>query len=128
MSELTIKELNKILSNLIKDGHGDKEFQIYYDSDCVYTTIPKKSRIYIFDNDIRFSDYEEPDLPENKTIEKILAENTEDNIVQIILNKRNRLIEDYDRAVRAGMPTGAIIGEIDIVEEILEEINVVVED
>ena len=45
--ELTIKELHEILSKLIEEGHGDKEFQMYYDSECVYTTIPVGSKIRI---------------------------------------------------------------------------------
>lgn len=57
MTELTISELHKILSELIKKGHGDKEFQIYYDAECVYTTITKGSKIRILENGVRFTDY-----------------------------------------------------------------------
>ena len=56
--QLTINELHKILTKLIEDGHGDKEFQIYYDSECVYTTIAKGSPIRVIGNGVRFTDYE----------------------------------------------------------------------
>lgn len=55
--QLTIKELEDILSGLIEEGHGDKEFQIYYDSECVYTTIPKGSKIQVLPDGVRFTDY-----------------------------------------------------------------------
>lgn len=58
MTELTISELSEILLKLIEQGHGDKEFQIYYDGEVVYTTIPKNSPIRIIGNGIRFTDYE----------------------------------------------------------------------
>ena len=57
MTEYKIKELYKILEALIKDGYGDKEFQIWYDSETVYTTIPKGSKIEIYSKGIRFTDY-----------------------------------------------------------------------
>ena len=57
MTELTISELYEILTDLIEDGHGDKEFQLYYDSECVYTTISKGSKIRILDDGVRFTDY-----------------------------------------------------------------------
>lgn len=59
MSEYTIRELYKLLSALIDDGYGDKEFQLYYDSETVYTTIPKGSRILIFNHAVRFTDYDD---------------------------------------------------------------------
>lgn len=55
--DLTIKELHEILSKLIEAGHGDKEFQLYYDGECVYTTIIKGSKIRILDDGVRFTDY-----------------------------------------------------------------------
>ena len=55
--DLTISQLHEILSELIKDGHGDKKFEIYYDGECVYTTIPKGSAIRFIDNGVRFTDY-----------------------------------------------------------------------
>ncbi len=72
MTELSIKELHVVLGELIKDGYGDKEFQLYYDSETVYTTIPKKSRIFIFKNGVRFSDYEE--CHKDRLIEGILED------------------------------------------------------
>lgn len=60
MSEqLTISDLHKILGKLIEKGHGDKEFQLYYDGECVYTSIPKDSPIRIFEDGVRFTDYEQ---------------------------------------------------------------------
>ena len=56
--DLTIKELHTILTDLIEKGHGDKEFQLYYDSEVVYTTIPKGSPIRFIGDGVRFTDYE----------------------------------------------------------------------
>ena len=58
MTDLTIKELHDILTKLINRGEGDKEFQILYDGECVYTTIPKDSKIRILDDGVRFTDYD----------------------------------------------------------------------
>lgn len=55
--EMTIRELKEKLDELIEQGHGDKEFQIYYDSECVYTTIPKDNPIRIMGDGVRFTDY-----------------------------------------------------------------------
>lgn len=74
MSQLSIKEMYQILGELIKDGYGDKQFQIYYDSETAYTTIPKKSRIFVFKQGIRFSDYAEPFIAKDRLIEGILEE------------------------------------------------------
>ena len=57
--QLKIHELHKILSELIADGYGDKEFQLWYDSETVYTTIPKGSRIIIMSKSVRFTDYDD---------------------------------------------------------------------
>ena len=54
-----IKELYKILGALIDDGYGNREFQLYYDSETVYTTIPKGSRILVLSKAIRFTDYDD---------------------------------------------------------------------
>ena len=67
-----IKELHQLLGDLIECGHGDKEFQMYYDSETVYTTIPKKSRILVFKKGIRFSDYEGYGRSKDGQIEEIL--------------------------------------------------------
>ena len=55
--DLTIKELHDILHELIEQGHGDKEFQLYYDSEVVYTTIEKGSPIRLIGDGVRFTDY-----------------------------------------------------------------------
>lgn len=57
MTDLTIKELKDILDDLIEQGYGDKEFQIFYDSETVYTSIPKDSKIRIEADGVRFTDY-----------------------------------------------------------------------
>ena len=53
-----IKELYKILGALIDDGYGNREFQLSYDGDLVYTTIPKGSRVLVLSKAIRFTDYD----------------------------------------------------------------------
>ena len=58
-NQYTIKELYKILGALIDDGYGNKEFQIYYDSETVYTTIPKGSKIELNNKGVRFTDYDD---------------------------------------------------------------------
>ena len=73
MADLKIKELHEILGELIADGYGDKKFEIFYDSETVYTSIPKKSRVLVFSNSIRFSDYEETHKPTDHLIEGILG-------------------------------------------------------
>lgn len=79
MKSLSIKELYIILKDLVECGHGDKEFQLYYDSDCVYTVIPKGSRVLMFKNGVRFSDYEGIiKLPKERTVEGILEKLNED--------------------------------------------------
>lgn len=70
--QVTIKELHQILGDLIEGGYGDKEFQLWYDSETVYTTIPKKSRIIVFKKGIRFSDYEGYGRSKDGQIEVIL--------------------------------------------------------
>ena len=61
MSEeyLSIQELYNILGELIEDGYGNKEFQIFYDSELVYTTIPKGSKIRLIGDGVRFTDYKD---------------------------------------------------------------------
>lgn len=86
MANLKIKELHKILGELIADGQGDKKFEIFYDSETVYTTIPKKSRILMFSNSIRFTDYEEEYKPKDHLIEGILEKL--DDADDVIINKK----------------------------------------
>ena len=57
MTDLTIKELHTILTELIEKGHGDSEFRLSYDSDCVYTTLPKSVDPLISFDYVTFSDY-----------------------------------------------------------------------
>lgn len=54
-----IKELYKILGALIDDGYGNREFQLSYDGDLVYTTIPRGSRVLVLSKAIRFTDYDD---------------------------------------------------------------------
>ena len=44
-------------------------------------------------------------------------------IKNILLNKKKDLECDYNRAAKAGMPTGGTIGELDTIEDILEEMG-----
>ena len=57
--ELTIKQLHTILGELIADGYGNRKFQLYYDSETTYTSIPKGSAIRLFSNAVRFTDYDD---------------------------------------------------------------------
>jgi len=57
--QYTIKELHKILGALIDDGYGNKEFQLYYDTETTYTTIPHGSRILVLSKAIRFTDHDD---------------------------------------------------------------------
>lgn len=57
--QLTISELHKILGELIKDGYGNREFQLWCDSETVYTTIPKGSAITLINKAVRFTDYDD---------------------------------------------------------------------
>ena len=54
-----IKELYKILGALIEDGYGNREFQVYYDNETAFTSIPKSSRILVLSKAIRFTDYDD---------------------------------------------------------------------
>lgn len=69
---LSIKELYAVLGELIEDGYGDKQFQMYYDNESKYTNIPIKSRIFVYNRAIRFSDYKESFIEKDRTIEGIL--------------------------------------------------------
>lgn len=57
--QLTIRQLHILLGELIADGYGDREFQLFYDSETVYTTIPKGSAITVMSKSIRFTDYDD---------------------------------------------------------------------
>ena len=69
---LSIKDLYTVLGELIADGYGDKQFQMYYDNESKYTNIPIKSRIFVYNRAIRFSDYKESFIEKDRTIEGIL--------------------------------------------------------
>lgn len=56
VEQYKIKELYNILGALIDDGYGNREFQLYYDSETAYTSIPKGSRILVLSKAIRFTD------------------------------------------------------------------------
>lgn len=55
--DLTVRELYDKLKDLIEKGCGDNEVRIRYDSDCVYTTIPKTVDPIIGFDYVEFSDY-----------------------------------------------------------------------
>ena len=70
--QLTIKQLHIILGELIKDGYGDKEFQLWYDGEIVYTSIPKGSAITLFKESVRFTDYDDGECHlEKELMEKL---------------------------------------------------------
>ena len=69
---LSIKDLYTVLGELIADGYGNKQFQLYYDNESKYTNIPIKSRIFVYNRAIRFSDYKESFIEKDRTIEGIL--------------------------------------------------------
>ena len=72
--KLTINELHTILGELIEDGYGYRNFELLYDNECAKTSIPKKSRIFITNDSIRFSDHQENWLPESRLISGILRD------------------------------------------------------
>ena len=69
--QYTINELYKILGALIEDGYGNREFQLYYDSETVYTTIPKGSRILVLSKAIRFTDNDDGTCHIDEYMEKL---------------------------------------------------------
>ena len=69
---LSIKDLYTVLGELIADGYGNKQFQLYYDNETKHTNIPIKSRVFVYDKGIRFSDYKELFIEKDRTIEGIL--------------------------------------------------------
>ena len=69
---LSIKDLYTVLGELIADGYGNKQFQISYDNETKHTNIPVKSRVFVHDRAIRFSDYKESFIEKDRTIEGIL--------------------------------------------------------
>lgn len=57
--QLKIKELHKILTELIADGYGNREFQIWYDHETRITSIPKGSAITLINKAVRFTDHDD---------------------------------------------------------------------
>lgn len=57
--QLTLKELHKILGELIADGYGNRTFELWYDNEMRVTSIPKGSSITIISKAIRFTDYDD---------------------------------------------------------------------
>ena len=73
--------------------------------------------------------YEEHKRCVDNYVDKIKeVEKENENIKKVLINKRKEVIDDYDRSAKAGMPTGGIIGEIDLLETIMEEIGIGDED
>lgn len=98
---LSIKDLYTVLGELIADGYGNKQFQMYYDNESKYTNIPIKSRIFVYNRAIRFSDYKESFIEKDRTIEGILEnlkkekDNEGDN--DCILLKKE--VEEYKQTI-----------------------------
>ena len=73
--------------------------------------------------------YEEHKRCVDNYVDKIKeVEKENENIKKVLINKRKEVIGDYERSAKAGMPTGGLIGEIDLLEEIMEEICIGDED
>ena len=51
------------------------------------------------------------------------ALNKNDKIVKVIDDKIDEIESDLRRSVKAGMPTGSMYGEIDLLEELKEELK-----
>lgn len=63
-----------------------------------------------------------------KKVQKLAEENEQlkkeiNKIKNILLDKEKDLECDYNRAAKAGMPTGGIIGELITIEDILKEMG-----
>lgn len=57
--QLTIKQLHMILGELIADGYGNREFQLWYDNETRFTSIPKGSAITLINKAVRFTDHDD---------------------------------------------------------------------
>lgn len=55
----TVDEMYSLLGAIIADGYGDREFQLYYDSETAVTSIPKGSAVYLINKAVRFTDYDD---------------------------------------------------------------------
>ena len=69
---LKVNELYKILGELIEDGHGNTEFQIWYDGETVYTSIPKGSSITLINKAVRFTDYDDGECHYDESLIEVL--------------------------------------------------------
>lgn len=70
--QLTISELHKIIGELIADGYGNREFQLWYDSETAVTSIPKGSAITLINKAVRFTDYDDGKCHYDKSLLEVL--------------------------------------------------------
>lgn len=100
---LSIKDLYTVLGELIADGYGNKQFQLYYDNESKYTNIPIKSRVFVYDKGIRFSDYKEVFIEKDRTIEGILEnlkkEKGSDDGVDNDCFRLKKEVEEYKQTI-----------------------------
>lgn len=61
----------------------------------------------------------------NKLLNEINNENEQfKNKVYLVINKRINVLEnDYNKAVKAGMPSNSVYGEIELLEELKKELE-----
>ena len=50
-------------------------------------------------------------------------EEENENIKKVISNKRNEVIDDYEKSAKAGMPTGGLVAKINLLETIMNELS-----
>ena len=100
---LSIKDLYTVLGELIADGYGNKQFQISYDNETKHTHIPVKSRVFVHDRTIRFSDYKESFIEKDRTIEGILEnlkkEKGSDDGVDNDCIRLKKEVEEYKQTI-----------------------------
>ena len=98
---LSIKDLYTVLGELIADGYGNKQFQISYDNETKHTHIPVKSRVFVHDRAIRFSDYKESFIEKDRTIEGILEnlKKEKDNEGDNDCIRLNKEVEEYKQTI-----------------------------
>lgn len=70
--QLKIHQLHKLLGELIKDGYGNREFQLWYDNKTRFTSIPKGSAITIINTAIRFTDTDDGKCHLDKDVMELL--------------------------------------------------------
>ena len=100
---LSIKDLYTVLGELIADGYGNKQLQISYDNETKHTHIPVKSRVFVHDRAIRFSDYKESFIEKDRTIEGILEnlkkEKGSDDGVDNDCIRLKKEVEEYKQTI-----------------------------